>query len=316
MAYPKYPPELKQQALTLLAEGKSSVNISKLLNVPPSTICTWGYSKSSTKKIPPSSIPQLIADYEKGISLAALEKQTGFNRKAISKILKDRGVDIASYGKRIQSVKHNPFADLSNPEVNYWLGLLAADGHILDEGVVRLSSIDLDILEKFATFTGCDKPLYGQGRVWTCGFMNKEVAEYLSALGITPRKSLTLDMQIPITADFMRGYWDGNGSFIQSGSGQITLQVSTGSFVFSNQLKDSLHSHKIGFSFRTTASSTYKYKGEIKPTAPHYTICIGRRIDCLNLFHLLYRDATKPSIDRKQNKAQDLTQILLDKEIV
>ena len=315
MANSKYPAEIKQQALTLLAEGKSSVSIGKLLNVPATTVCTWGYSKPSTKKIPASSISQLITDYQKGISLIALEKQTGFNRKTISKVLKDQGVTIASYGKRIQSVKHNPFADLSNPEVNYWLGLLSADGHVLDNGVVKLSSIDLDILEKFATFTGCDRPLYGQGRVWTCGFMNKAVAAYLNELGITPRKSLTLDIQIPLTADFMRGFWEGDGSYSIKAKYQVVLEASTSSPAFAKQLELFMLEHNLNFKTYLKAAGTYSYKDELRPKAAHHRILITRYDDSLKLLRLLYANSM-PTIERKFIAAQNAIQALLDKDIV
>lgn len=295
MAHPKYLAEIKQQALDLLAAGKSSVEISRLLHIPATTICTWAYSKPTTKKIPEAEVAKLVLDYQSGLSLSALENQTGFNRKAISKVLKDCGVDIASYGKRIQSVKHNPFADLSNPEVNYWLGLLAADGHVLDEGVVKLSSIDIDILEKFATFTGCGKPVYGQGRVWTCGFMNKEVAEYLSILGITPRKSLTLDMQIPLTTDFVRGYWDGNGN-------QDQASICTGSLLFANQLVDFLKSFDIETKTRIRKASTYKYKNEDRPTAENYQVYTVGKESRSDFFNLIFYNDDLISIDRKKIK--------------
>jgi LAGLIDADG-like domain len=293
MAYPKYPAEIKQQALDLLSAGESSVSIGKLLNVPPSTICTWGYHKGNTKRIPASAAVQLIADYQRGISLTEIEKQTGFNRKAIANLLKEQGVSIIDYGKRIQRVKINPFADLTNPEVNYWLGLLAADGHVLDNGKTVLSSVDLDILEKFAQFTGCSKPLHGQGRVWTCGFINKEVAAHLNNLGITPRKSLTLEMQIPLTADFMRGYWDGNGS-------KDEASICTGSRMLAEQVVNFLKLNNIETKIRIRKAGTYKYRGEVRPTAENYQVVVVGKDGRTKFFNLIFYTDKLLCIKRKQ----------------
>jgi LAGLIDADG-like domain len=315
MAHPKYPTEIKQQALDLLAAGKSSVEISRLLHIPATTICAWGYSKPTTKKIPEAEIAKIVLDYQSGLSLSALENQTGFNRKAISRLLKEQSIAVASYGARIQQVKHNPFADLTNPEVNYWLGLLAADGNITDAGQIKLSSVDLDILDKFQRFATCPKPKYEQGRVWTCGFMSKEVAAFLNSLGITPRKSLTLEVQIPLTVDFMRGYWDGNGSFSVKTKWGVAIEVSTGSLLFSKQLELFLEQHKIEFKTYIKKASTYKYKGEVRPTAAHYRVLVTKQVDALKLLKLMYNNPN-PTIERKFAAVTKAITALLDKDIV
>ena len=53
---------------------------------------------------------------------------------------------------RRKKVCNNPFADLSNPDVLYWLGWLATDGYISHKETrvtLSLSIKDIDVIEKF-----------------------------------------------------------------------------------------------------------------------------------------------------------------------
>lgn len=156
-------------------------------------------------------------------------------------------------------VKGNPFEDLSNPEVQYWLGYLAADGNVKPiskkSNLIRLNTnSDPEHLETYAKFLGHKGPRKDlnkkTGRYEYCvGFCSKQVNKFLHSIGITPAKSKSLEMKIALTAPFVLGYFDGNGTI---SAPRIT--ISTGSEAFSKQLREFI-SYNFG-----KFPSVYKHK--------------------------------------------------------
>lgn len=50
-------------------------------------------------------------------------------------------------------INYNPFENLENKEVQYWLGWLASDGCITGNRIIiSLQRQDRDVLEKFCSF--------------------------------------------------------------------------------------------------------------------------------------------------------------------
>ena len=63
------------------------------------------------------------------------------------------GIEYPNFRKK--KVCDNPFVDLSNPDVLYWLGWLATDGYISHKETrvtLSLSIKDIDVIEKFKDF--------------------------------------------------------------------------------------------------------------------------------------------------------------------
>lgn len=95
----------------------------------------------------------------------------------------------------------------------YWKGFIAADGNITGTRIsVVLSSKDRNHLLKYSKYTGAklvdEKYEYSRCAV---RFRNKSLVKQLSAVGITSNKSLTFKLYAPLTWDFLRGYFDGDG---------------------------------------------------------------------------------------------------------
>lgn len=95
---------------------------------------------------------QLI-DLYKTNSINQLCKHYSVSADVIRRILNKHKIRIKSYTEVRSLVKGNPFEDLSNPEVQYWLGWLATDGNI-HKYSIKLDSKDKDIIENFAKFCG------------------------------------------------------------------------------------------------------------------------------------------------------------------
>lgn len=167
------------------------------------------------------------------MSLRQIEKETGIPRKKISKLLKSEGCEIkarstGTTGKRKYQLDENVFETIDTEAKAYWLGFLYADGHV-DDGKVELclAAKDKEQVEKFRSFIGSDAPInkkmVKEHEAYRFTACSKKMMEDLHRNGCTAAKSLTLDF--PILRDdlihhFIRGYFDGDGSFMVRKDGQ------------------------------------------------------------------------------------------------
>lgn len=116
------------------------------------------------------------------------------------------------------------FNEINSEEKAYWAGFIAADGNIRKDFLkmrIELNIKDYSHLEKFRKSIDGDNPIKECVRTnnHSCYIdVNcKELCLALNFLGITPNKSLTLNIdfnKIPLKfqKDFIRGYFDGDGS--------------------------------------------------------------------------------------------------------
>jgi DNA-binding transcriptional regulator WhiA len=113
----------------------------------------------------------------------------------------------------------------------------------------NLSSSDKDIIEKLRDYINIGKVLeYQYNSKYRPTYVyklriNSDEYEYFSSLGITEKKSLTLNVNKGLlnSPDFLRGIVDGDGSFGIKNRGDkgwyYRLEVTTGSKDFAEQLK-------------------------------------------------------------------------------
>ena len=176
------------------------------------------------------------------------------------------GINYPTFYRRI--IHRNPFADLSNPEVMYWLGWLATDGHISQKEtriVLSLSIRDIDIIEKFRQFLSPKLSVHhsihhGKFEMVNVSFRNKEVANYLYELGFKENKTFTFVPNFKITWDYIRGVFEGDG-YLRHGEVSITGASKLHIEAICNFVK----SYGIHYTIRTatTPSGTIMYNFEI-----------------------------------------------------
>lgn len=116
------------------------------------------------------------------------------------------------------------FKTIDTEEKAYWLGFIAADGNVaakMNNMRINLNIIDKNHLEKFRKSINGNQPIKENIREKNYSVyidMNsQEVCKDLEKYGITPKKSLTLDIKIELIPEnlinhFIRGYFDGDGS--------------------------------------------------------------------------------------------------------
>lgn len=204
-------------------------------------------------------LAKLKEEYLAGETLTALAAKYNVCRVDLGRKLKQSGLELFDHPtERRQLVKHNPFENLTDPNTQYWLGWLASDGCVTDRGAVILTICkDPEMLDKYIAFVGeplkvsCTKQANSINPKYFVEFYSRALAKYLTDLGITPRKSFTLNIKFPFTWDFVRGYLDGNG-WCKNYKLSSTLYWCTTSISFADQLADFLVKENV--SIRRSAS--------------------------------------------------------------
>ena len=144
----------------------------------------------------------------------------------------------------------NIFEKIDTEEKAYWLGFLYADGCIHNGNnydyriELGLKEEDKGHLEKFKNFIGKNNKISKREKTKSVryNFRSKKVWQDLINLGCTPTKSLTLQFptkeQVPddFLVPFLRGYFDGDGSFWFEGK-QFGLNILS-SYSFLEGLKN------------------------------------------------------------------------------
>lgn len=141
-------------------------------------------------------------------------------------------------GGKNAKVKKNPFLNWDET-AQYWFGYLAADGNLSKTKYsINLLSIDHSHLSKFKDWVEPSLTLYNKKgsncKVVTFGHF--DTYQFLITKGITPKKSLTLNLNTPITRHILRGVFDGDGCY----SSRCSPKITSGSLMFLRQLSEFL----------------------------------------------------------------------------
>lgn len=170
--------------------------------------------------------------------IAASGKEFGLGMAATKTILKDNGVKIRtqqesavlSNKNRAKKINHDYFKTESS-NMAYILGLLASDGTVrknINEIKLTLNEDDSEILERIKTelqFEGNIRH-YEDSKGFknaTIAFTSAEIKKDLSKYNIVPQKTFTFIFPTILKKqywiDFIRGYFDGDGSINATAQG-------------------------------------------------------------------------------------------------
>lgn len=159
--------------------------------------------------------------------------------------------------ERKNRVDHNSFSRPLNKEKAYWIGFLFADGCISDRHRVQLGLQETDIghIKKFQQFVKGD--FYKitnivSNKSCSFKFVSEKISNDLATYGVVPRKTLTdnfaLNIPNEFIFDYLRGFFDGDGSFHIDTRGRWVVQL-PGSYEFCIKLMHCLKQksiHSIG----------------------------------------------------------------------
>lgn len=203
----------------------------------------------------------LVIEINNNLSRLEIANKLGFNVSTITLAVKRFNLKIKkdNRGGLNKIVTNNPFEDLKDPETNYWLGYLAADGNLSSlKWVISLSQYNKDYhhVELFRDFVNKNLKLnqLKSGKGQSVNFGSKEVYKYLVDLGFSPRKALTFKYKGVITSDFVRGFFDGDGS-----CSQRRPKITTGSELFRDQIINYFNDKNIKCNYHIKGSNENCY---------------------------------------------------------
>jgi intein-encoded DNA endonuclease-like protein len=220
---------------------------------------------------------------------------------AIHKGLKTRSPEashklaIKTGQRRTYTANYSLFENWSK-EMAWALGLMASDGNVNQEvNRISFSTMDIELAEKFRNVLEYTENIKKRKttNVYTVRIYSSKLAHDLVSLGITPAKSLTLEMpNIPqeFLPDFVRGVFDGDGcvSVIDRTRHhritRLVTSITSASEKFAIELSNQLI--KAGL----TSSIHSKPPKGVRHT--QYIVYLGAH-HAIDFYHFLYSDAPR-----------------------
>ena len=231
---------------------------------------------------------QLIQDYIDGISIKELKQKYRVRGDGtIYYHLRKAGIN--NRGK----IKHynNPF-EVVSPERDYWLGWIFSDGCIVSNSThnyIYLACLDYDILLKFKEFCG-DRaklnkftyitPISKETKTMYKVVINSvELVQYFKDnFHTVGKKSSTLNPDINMNWNLLRGVLDGDGSFKRG------VVLTSNSKKWIDKISEFYNSYDLHYTI-------------VKDSA--YRIGVYKKDDIKRIYHYLY-DNTILYLDRKK----------------
>lgn len=241
-----------QIILNLLSEGKSAKEISKLFFSTEDTRKLINYLEKNNinlkqyetfKYMDKEWLSEQLKKYNNSPTILSRELNmslTSVNRYAIEFGLRKPKKSIAS----VNPVNEKYFDEVDNFKKAYWLGFIMADGYTYKtpnrekyELAIKIKSTDIDHLKEFAKDIEFpeEKIVIGSGKrnnntnyyCFLRTYNTHLVTTVMNKHRIVQNKTYVqcLPDSIPkeYISDFIRGYWDGNGSFAQKGWSACTM---------------------------------------------------------------------------------------------
>lgn len=235
------------------------------------------------------------------------------DRQAIKKEMDNRNLC------RILGLNHDYFKTWSS-NMAYILGFISADGCISkNKNTLRidLQPLDKEILEKIKDELQFEGVIHN--RIYKAEGKSYDVVELsvssqtlvndLKSLGITERKSFTIQMPSNIPGefelDFIRGYFDGDGSVggqyptnktgLRTKTCQIRVRICSGSLRILEQIRDILTKH--GMQHRPVTQY---------PKRPNYFDLCYSTFESMKFYELIYQNDEHLFLKRKKDKFDEL----------
>lgn len=197
-------------------------------------------------QLPKETVEGILDNYvNKGFGLIKSGKEFGVGTRVVRRVLLENNIHIRSFNeaasisgvnRRIHDVNDNYFSE-ENHNMAYLLGFLASDGTIRknDNSVkIGLSSVDRDFLltiKKEIGYQGelTDYITSNGFSVSELRFTSKQIKADLAKYNIIPNKTFIYtfpkNLKREYWIDFIRGYFDGDGSVSTASSEVIRWQV-------------------------------------------------------------------------------------------
>jgi len=265
------------------------------------------------------------------VDIAKMFKDKVKADKTVANVLREFGVEVGTAGSNSFILNESFFENIDTEQKAYYLGFIYADGnvrvtnrglwlfqmeleandaYILEQLVEALQSkkkvkdfankevyylpSSLNIIRREGRFDD-DKYRSKVSHTRSIHIYSKKIYDDLAKWGVNERKTFSLSFpnNLPdhLTRHFIRGYFDGDGSFTDSGCPKYVFYGQPEFLEGIHQaLKKSLGVNDVTVFHKSTVSM----------------LTYGSKKDVLNIFHYLYDD-TNHYLTRKKNKALPYT---------
>lgn len=268
------------------------------------------------KDIPQNIQNKIIEKYNQGCGLVTAGLDFGISAYKVRKILVSNNIPIRSQSnsasisnsKRKKFFCNEDFFKKQSAKMAYILGFLAADGTVSknsNEVKITLSEIDAELLEKIKDtleYTGevkhavTSKGFSIATLQITCAEYKKDLAQY----NIVPQKTFTFSIPEKLDKkywiDFIRGYWDGDGTICTAGKEAIRSSLCSARKETLEQILNFLQENyqipKVSIQFRQGIHPLYYFQYSTNSTK--------------KLFSILYYHNVELFLDRKYTKFCEL----------
>ena len=287
--------EVVNEILKMYVDKTPTLDIANKYNISKATVINYvnrnNISLNYLGVLNEEHHTEILRLYNEDLSIRAIAKATNINRNSVSKSLERSGINIHNNLQRNVDYKNRYkqtyFTDLTDPNTQYWLGFLCADGSIKDKYNFGFTTKDLDLAEAFLNYL--DLPLNCIYRFldkrynkyyYNVSINNKKTVDILNAYGITARKTFSLKLNIPITFNMFTGFIDGDGYIKDS------IYLCGAAPLFMNQVKDFIETNNFSCSF-------------IQKGNMFYIRILKSQCDISNLINLMYSNLSF-SLNRKK----------------
>lgn len=205
---------------------------------------------------------KIIKLSKEGNGITDISKLLKVSKPFVSRLFKKNNIFIDKRGGLNKKIDFNPFLPLTS-ESYYWIGFLAADGNISKrkKAAVSLSQggnnkIHMLAYHKFLKY----KPTihYSNNKI-TILFGNTKVSNWLKSIGIVPKKSFILNLNIDLNWDIVRGYFDGDGGFYRNDKHHtFIIKFTSGSLSFLHKLQLFLNKENISSKIISETNSIHR----------------------------------------------------------
>lgn len=194
----------------------------------------------------------------------------------------------------------------------YILGLFAADGYVSKKDncvTIELKADDKNILEDINLLLENERPIKtysrdGRNDTSKLYFFSKKIKDDLCFFNIVPNKTyLDIDFTEKIPEkfffDFIRGFFDGDGSVVES-NGTVRWQLDGSSLKTFEMIQNKFFEYDIELKIREEFDK--------RSTIPKYRLYCYSKERCKRIFNLLYNTQSKLRLERKYDKFFNLVQ--------
>lgn len=304
----------------LYQAGRSCAELAVHFHVTPPTISRWltrsGIEIRGNRKLSDNDIEEICDLYKSCRNATEVAKRFSVDSKTVSYHLHKHNIATSRYTYSIGQPDF--FKDVDTERKAYWVGLIAADGCVVEcNNTLQIGFLASDriLLEEFLRDIEANHPIHEKdnGRYARIEITAPAMIRDLEQFNIIPRKTFNLvwpDL-IPrsLLSHYMRGFADGDGGFYfrrpkHGYAPRFSFALSSACVPFLARFRDEL-----ALACRIPPAKILKQKGH---NTRMFSYC--GRLRVRSIFRFLYRDATI-WLPRKRDKVEPHLQLVDSRQL-